>query len=249
MKPTNTFSFLLIALLIFSSTHLAESSDYINDVVRANNLYAEKKYSESAQVYESLINKGERNGHLYYNLGNTYIRMGNTGYAILNYIRALKWIPRNENLQANLKFAIQQTQDKIELPPPGTLNVLFFWVNDFNINELTYFAMFLNLIFWLCMALWIYFPALKIARNALLFLLLLSFVSIGVKIKSESDIKIGVVLANSLQVKSGRDADAITLFKLHEGALITVTGKHDSWLEVRINEKQKGWVPQNSIGT
>ena len=249
MKTAKILSFIFTALLIFSSIQPAESSDYLNEVVRANNLYTEKKYSESAQVYESLVNKGERNGHLYYNLGNAYIRMGKTGHAILNYLKALKWIPGNENLHANLKFAIQQTQDKTELPPPGTLNVLFFWVNDFNINELIYFAMFLNFTFWICMALWIYFPALKIARNALLFLLLLSFASIGVKIKNESDIQIGVVLANSLEVKSGRAADAITLFQLHEGALITVTDKHDNWLEVRINEKQKGWVPQNLIGT
>ena len=249
MKTAKILSVIFTALLIFSSIQPAESSDYLNEVVRANKLYTEKKYSESAQVYESLVNKGERNGHLYYNLGNAYIRMGKTGHAILNYLKALKWIPGNENLHANLKFAIQQTQDKTELPPPGTLNVLFFWVNDFNINELIYFAMFLNFTFWICMALWIYFPALKIARNALLFLLLLSFASIGVKIKNESDIQIGVVLANSLEVKSGRAADAITLFQLHEGALITVTDKHDNWLEVRINEKQKGWVPQNLIGT
>jgi hypothetical protein len=65
--------------------------------------------------------------------------MGKTGPAILNYIQAQKWIPRDENLAANLKFAIQQTQDKIEPPPLGTLNVLFFWVNDFNMNELLYF--------------------------------------------------------------------------------------------------------------
>lgn len=174
--------------------------------------------------------------------------MGKTGPAILNYVRAQKWIPRNENLQANLKFAIQQTQDKIELPPPGTLNVLFFWVNDLNFNELVYFTIGLNLVFWLCLALWMYFPFLKIARNVLLFVLLLSFDSIGVKIRNESDMQIGVVLADSLEVKSERATDAITLFQLHEGALVTVTDKYDDWLEIHLNDEQKGWVPQNSLG-
>ena len=203
---------------------------------------------ESAQAYEALIQKGVHNGYLFYNLGNTYIRIGNTGAAILNYIRAQKLIPRDENLEANLKFAIQQTQDKIEPPAPGTLSTLFFWSNDFNLNELIYLAIGLNFVFWVSLALWLYFPSLKIIRNALFCFLLLSFFSIGVKLKSESDFKLAVVLAERVEIKSGRAEDAVTLFQLHEGALVTVTDKYENWLEVRLNDEQKGWVPKNSIG-
>ena len=175
--------------------------------------------------------------------------MGKTGPAILNYIQAQKWIPRDENLAANLKFAIQQTQDKIEPPPAGTLNVLFFWVSDFNINELVYFAIGVNFIFWITLILWMKFPILKVTRNALLCVLLLSFVSIGVKINNQSNLKLGVVLAENIDVKSGRAVDAMTLFQLHEGALVTVTDKHGDWLKVCLNDEQKGWVPQKSLGT
>ena len=48
------------------------------------------------------------------------------------------------------------------------------------------------------------FPSLKIIRNALLCFLLLSFFSIGVKLKSESDFKLAVVLAERVEIKSGR---------------------------------------------
>ncbi|MZH03300.1 MAG: hypothetical protein F3745_07890 [Nitrospinae bacterium] len=249
MKHSNITSFLLFIVLTLSISLPARASDYLNDIVRANALYAEKKYAEAVQVYESLIQEGAENGYLYYNLGNAYIRVGKTGPAILNYIQAQKWIPRDENLAANLKFAIQQTRDKIEPPAPGTLNVLFFWVNDFNINELIYFAIGINFIFWLGLILWMKYPALKFTQNITLFVLLLSFVSIGVKIKNESDLKLGVVLAENVDVKSARAADAITLFQLHEGALVQVTDKHDDWLEVRLNDEQKGWVPQKTLGT
>ena len=249
MKYSNIISFLLFILLTISNSLPARASDYLNDIVRANTLYSEKRYAESAQIYESLIHEGADNGYLYYNLGNAYIRMGKTGPAILNYIQAQKWIPRDENLAANLKFAIQQTQDKIEPPAPGTLSVLFFWVNDFNYNELVTFAIVMNFIFWITLSLWMRFPVLKVTRNILLFVLLLSFVSIGVKIKNESDLKLGVVLTESVDVKSGRAADAITLFQLHEGALVRITDKRKDWLEVRLNDEQKGWVPQKSLGT
>lgn len=244
----NDFSvFLFFALTLFISLP-TEGSEYLQKIVRANDLYSEKRYAQSAEAYEALIDKGIRSGYLYYNLGNTYIRMGKTGPAVLNYVRAQKWIPRDENLEANLKFAIQQTQDKIEPPAPGTLSTLFFWSNDFNLNELIYLAIGLNFVFWVSLALWLYFPSLKIIRNALFCFLLLSFFSIGVKLKSESDFKLAVVLAERVEIKSGRAEDAVTLFQLHEGALVTVTDKYENWLEVRLNDEQKGWVPKNSIG-
>tara|TARA_Y100000758_G_scaffold252613_1_gene189105 strand:- start:8 stop:751 length:744 start_codon:yes stop_codon:yes gene_type:complete len=244
----NGFSvFLFFALTLFISLP-TEGSEYLQEIVRANDLYSEKRYAQSAEAYEALIDKGIRSGYLYYNLGNTYIRMGKTGPAVLNYVRAQKWIPRDENLEANLKFAIQQTQDKIEPPAPGTLSTLFFWSNDFNLNELIYLAIGLNFVFWVSLALWLYFPSLKIIRNALFCFLLLSFFSIGVKLKSESDFKLAVVLAERVEIKSRRAEDAVTLFQLHEGALVTVTDKYEKWLEVRLNDEQKGWVPKNSIG-
>jgi hypothetical protein len=244
----NAFSlFLFFALTLFTSLP-TEGSEYLQEIVRANDLYAEKHYAQSAEAYESLIHKGIRNGYLHYNLGNAYIRMGKIGPAILNYVHARKWIPRDENLEANLKFAIQQSQDKIELPAPGPLSTLFFWSNDLNSSELIYLAIGLNFVFWVSLSLWLYFPDLKIVRNALLCLLLLSFISIGVKIKSESDFKPAVVLVKRVEVKSGRAEDAVTLFQLHEGAMVTVTVTHENWLEVRLNDEQKGWVPKNSMG-
>ena len=58
-----------------------------------------------------------------------------------------------------------------------------------------------------------------------------------------------MVLAKRVEVKSGRAEDAVTLFQLHEGALVTVTDKYENWLEVRLNDEQKGWVPKISMGT
>ena len=111
--------------MLFQSP-LGYAKDFMSEVARANDLYANNNYQEAADVYESIHQSGLKNGYLYYNLGNTYIRLGKTGSAILNYIRAYKLIPRDENLQANLNFAIQQTRDKIPLPEQSSLGTLFF---------------------------------------------------------------------------------------------------------------------------
>ena len=130
MKYSFIIPFHLFIVLTIATVLPAGASDYLNDIARANTLYAEKRYAESIQVYQTLIHEGANNGSLHYNMGNAYIRMGKTGPAILNYIQAKKWIPRDASLAANLKFAIQQTQDKIEPPPPGTPNIIFFWVKS-----------------------------------------------------------------------------------------------------------------------
>ena len=242
---------ILIFIIIFFSSPFAEASDTVQKIVRANDFYTKKQYQKAIDLYESIILKGRQNGYLYYNLGNAYIRLGKTGPAILNYIRARKWIPQNENLEANLRFAIQQTKDKIELPPTSTLNTLFFWNNDLNQDELIKFSMILNSIFWALLALWIHFQSssLALTRNIFFGLLVLSFLSIGVKIKNQSDLKTGVILAKKVEVKSGRAADAVTLFQLHEGALVQIVDSKDNWLRVRLNANQKGWLQQNTLGT
>ena len=56
-------------------------------------------------------------------------------------------------------------------------------------------------------------------------------------------------MSESVEVKSGRAEDAITLFQLHEGAVVTVTEKYNDWLEVRLNDEQKGWIPKSSLRT
>ena len=41
-------------------------------------------YRQSAEAYEALIAQGAHNGKIYYNLGNTYYRLGDLGRAILS---------------------------------------------------------------------------------------------------------------------------------------------------------------------
>ena len=241
---------LLTLIVLLCHTPLLHAEDFMNEVARANELYANNKYQQAADSYESLRGKGLNNGYLNYNLGNTYIRLGKTGPAILNYIRAQKLIPRDENLQANLKFAIQQTRDKISLPAPDTLSTLFFWTNDLNLGENIKLTLIINLIFWLSLTAWFYFRTgfLRLARNSFFFLLMLAFISIGVKLNLESTSKTGVVLAKTVAVKSGLDASNITLFELHEGALVNIIDERRDWFEVQLDPKQKGWVRKTSLG-
>jgi len=246
----NVFTFLLLIALLFHPV-LTFAENFAGEVAIANDLYTKHKFQAAADTYESLIQKGFNNGYLYYNLGNTYVRMGKFGPAILNYVRAQKLIPRDENLQANLSFAIQQTSDKIPLPPPGTISTFFFWVDDLSLDENIKLALTINLLFWLILTAWFYFRSdfLKNARNVSFVLLFIVILGTGIKLNLDSNSKTGVVLTKQIAVKSGLDLSNVTLFELHEGAIVTITNQQQGWLEIKLNAKQKGWVPQESIGT
>ena len=113
----------------------ARQDDVLIKLALANESYHEKNYQTAAEIFENLIKQGQNNGYLYYNLGNTHMRLGNLGHAILNYLRAKTLLPRNENLNANLRYAISQTVDKINPPLEGFSLGLLFWIESISLDE------------------------------------------------------------------------------------------------------------------
>ncbi len=79
----------------------------------ANRAYKSDQYREAAEGYLNLVEKGFKSGHLYYNLGNAYFRLGDLGKAILYYEKARLLIPRNDDLRFNLSHANDQTLDAV----------------------------------------------------------------------------------------------------------------------------------------
>src|SRR5512141_3017076 len=70
-----------------------------------NEAYQQGKMSDALAIYESILRNGYVSGPLYYNLGNAYYRAGNIPRAILNYERALRFMPGDDDLRHNLQLA------------------------------------------------------------------------------------------------------------------------------------------------
>jgi len=88
---------------------------------------ARRLYEEARRGFQSLVDDGVENGRLYYDLGNTYVRLGQVGKAITCYRKAERLIPGDPQLNENLRFARSLRQDQIS--PPATaaaLRSLFF---------------------------------------------------------------------------------------------------------------------------
>lgn len=82
-------------------------------IEKANAEYDKDNYAEALQLYQQAANEEGTSSDLYYNIGNTYYRMGDLGHAVLNYERALILNPHNADAKDNLEFVSSKIQTKI----------------------------------------------------------------------------------------------------------------------------------------
>ncbi len=244
---------LWVCLFLFLSAPVlieAQEEDILLNISRANESYHEKDYPSAAKIFEDLIAQGQHNGYLYYNLGNTYMRLGKTGHAILNYLHAKTLLPRNENLDANLRYAISQTTDQLHPPQSGFLSGTLFWLETLNLNEHFQFLILFNILFWSVSIGLLYYrkPFWLILKRVALGLLLIALLSTGTKYYLQPGQNSGVILASKADIKSDKGIQDITLFQLHEGAIVSVNEEDEGWVRISLEEDKTGWVPKKSVG-
>jgi tetratricopeptide (TPR) repeat protein len=219
--------------------------------MEAQRNYKEGKYSQAAQGFEKLLQNGDRNGTLYYNLGNSYFKMGMLGKAILSYRLAKLYTPRDEDLNTNLSYARQLTKDKIEtkqLVP--FLKQFCFWYSKLNIRELFIAFLIVHALFWV-------FALLKMVwRNEYLnfmFFITLALTAVlgfsfAIKLYHHSYDTDGVVLAKEVTVRSGNGINNTALFQLHDGAEFKITQQEGDWLKIELSDGKKGWIDSRWAG-
>ncbi len=109
------------------SDALAKSDSAV--AIRASNgPEAQRLFRQALEQFESLAREGARSGGLYYNIGNTYVRLGDVGRAIVNYRRAQRLDPVDDRIRKNLDVARQMCDVKIEKAATSALvETVLFW--------------------------------------------------------------------------------------------------------------------------
>lgn len=250
----------IIALLGLSLAAMdsTELSDLLRDAERCfeggNEAHSREDavelWRKAAVRYERAVKEGGvSNGALYYNLGNVYFRLGDTGRAILNYRRAQRLIPNDRNLMKNLAFARSRCQDSIEeTESRKVLKTLLFWHYDFALGtrELVF-------IFAFCLACILASIRLKMRRGwlttgaVLLFLCALVMAASMVTTElSERSHRSGVIIADETTGYNGNSTSYEKTFQapLHAGTEFALVEKRGSWIEIVLANGMTTWIEE-----
>lgn len=247
-----TFEHVIIIALVLSvmpiTAGYCQTSGWEETFFKANMAYRQGRFQEAADGYTQLIRAGCKNGHMYYNLGNAYFRMDHPGNAILNYERARTLIPRDADLNFNLRYARDRIQNAIE-EPQGFLEMAFFWISSINIKEMVYCFAGLNLFFWGILFIRLFKKTeLTYYASMILFIVwLISGASLSLKwylLRSDDR---AVILEKEANILAGPDAKDTVLFKLHEGTVVRHERSEEGWSLISLPDKKRGWIKDGII--
>jgi len=218
---------------------------------KANEYYLKGDYQSAQSYYRKVLDSGIENGKIYYNLGNASFRMGNKGEAIYNYLLARQFIPRSEDLTANLASARHEVEDRIEPASSSSslIRAVFFWYDWLSVKEMLQIFLVCNFLCWSGLIVRLFSP--QQATNWLILLSLGLGITMGgtATFRSISQYlqKTAVVIVPQVAVQSGMDPASATLFLLHDGVEVSVERISGHWFLIRLASGKKGWVKNEHL--
>ncbi len=242
----------ILFLFLFSLSLKASENTIALD--SANAAYSKGNYEKAIKLYESIINKGEVAAELYFNLGNAYYKSNNIGHAILNYEKAKKLSPDDDDIAANLKLANQKTEDKIEAAPQLFLTT---WKNGIvdMMDEKSWseFCILLLIISLVLFGIYI-FTASRVLKQIGFFggsVLVISSVIVFFIAKHKYELtkssSEAIITSATVTVYGSPNEKGTKLFILHEGTKVNITEDEGNWTEIKIANGNVGWLPNKSL--
>ena len=247
---------LTISILLAPATQARSSSaqlkvGYAQD---ADSLYRIKDYQGAAAGYESVLTDGFASADLYYNLGNTYYRMGQFGRAILNYERALRLEPGMSDARQNLELANSKTADRItSLPKIFLVNWYDALVTRLSPSSWRTIVIILVLIVAIAVFFLVTSREISLRKGSLATLIsagILLILAVWFLIASTQHFNShaeAIVLEPSVTVKSSPEHQSVDKLILHEGTKVTITESLAGWHKITLSDGTTGWCQQENI--
>jgi tetratricopeptide (TPR) repeat protein len=242
----------LLIVSVASATTAPAQESFFDE---GNRLYQQGDYSGALENYQRIVDAGLESGSLYFNIGNTYFKLGDLGHAILYYERAQRLLPRDADVRANLELAGSLTTDEITpLPRFWLFKAVGWWVHLLPMSLLrlilaiAYVVATVGVVAMILrrgtvLADWGRWVAAGSAAVVVIF---------GIN-SVVQELRIGqpeeaVVMVEEVPVQSAPSDDAALLvFTVHEGTKVRIDRRADEWLEVVLADGKVGWVRAEAV--
>lgn len=241
---------------IIGDSHATLSNAELKDITKAegDSAYIKNDYTSAIQIYESLLKNGEA-AEVYYNLGNSYYKVGDIAKAVLNYERALLLQPGNSDIRANLEVACAKTIDKVEAIPE-----VFFvsWskalidsmsVDAWAMLGVVFFILFIAALYFFIFSKQIMWKKAGFI-SGIIFLIVVICSNLFASEQKERLLNRdnAIVMSPSVVVRSTPSESGTSLFILHEGRKVNIKDNSmKEWKEIRLEDGKVGWVPTSTI--
>jgi hypothetical protein len=234
---------LLILLCPWFFACLANAAGESDIVRQANQSFTDGKYDEARAYYLQLISRGVAAPELFFNLGNIWLRQGETGRAILNFRRSLILNPNFASAQRNLNAALKTV---------GTsdANSLYGWLALR--SDLLFCAVAAS--FWvsaIAAFLWIASQRFRYTGKIVLLIVAPIFaLSLGLNIwigDGMKDPSLAIVVDPSADIRYGPALSSRTLVTAGAGQELRLLEERGAWTLCRLEGGLTGWIPTRSV--
>ena len=220
--------------------------------LQGNRHYEAGDYRKALGSYAAIAAMGYESGPLYFNMGNCYYKLGETGPAILHYERASRLIPGDEDLEVNLSLARLKVVDRIpELPrfrPLVLLERLVFYFPRDALWILLWSSYAVAAAAWILKLLWSRGRRVagRIVWIGSVMLMVAASCLVG-QVRQERESTEAVILAKEVRAVSAPGEEGIQVFALHEGTKVRIQEVSGSWVEVLLADGNVGWLKADSM--
>ena len=218
------------------------------DFFEANRAYRKDQFQEAVDGYLKLIANGIENGHLYYNLGNAYYRLGDLGKAILFFERARLLLPRDDDLIFNLTHARNQTVDAVADVQTFSLSD-FLGLDSLNLYEAFLVFTIINGFFFFILGIrlykkneWSFYLSIFLA-----IIIGIAGCALALKWYQVTTDDRAVVLSDEVEVRAGPDPGDTALFKIHEGTIVHHERSEGEWVLLHLSKDKRGWASSKQL--
>lgn len=218
-------------------------------------LYNKKNYEEVAAIYEQRIDDDEKYSGYYYNLGNCYYKQNLFGKAILNYERALRLDPLDQDIRKNLRMAQLKTVDKVANTSTWVDEAWHTVSFSFSLTVINIIAFFFFCVLLTSVVTVFVSRTARIKKTgistgfaALIITILFNLMAYHQKKYFNEGKNEAIVIEREVAVRSTPDQSGTLLFNLHEGTKVKITGTPISgWYPISVGADKEGWLAENTV--
>ena len=239
----------LLVLLLSLAMPAAAQEDVSSLWEKAGEAFAAGQWQNALNCYQMIEGEGLVSDDLYYNIGNTFLKLQDNAHAILYYERALKLNPSHADAAHNLEIVRQMTLDKIDEVPDF---ILVSWFH--NLRQ----GLSANAWAWITLALLLLAGILLtvfrsgaprslrkvsfILSCIVLVLAIFTFIFSLQQKRAVTRQDSAIVTAPVCSVKSSPAEGGKTVFVLHEGTKVRLLDDVGDWARIEIADGRQGWA-------